>query len=130
MVKLAIIECIEATGNIALPFFVKLGHELEEVTQQKCRYFSEYHLQVETGHIQSGLNYEQTDEFLKNLQITEEQNAKALKAVEIVFDSFSACLNEMMECAEVSSDKQKLENTKKLDTMQTVAKQTEHIIES
>ena len=121
MVKLAIIECIEATGNIALPFFVKLGNELEEVTQQKCRYFSEYHLQVETGHIQSGLNYEQTDEFLKNLQIPEEQNAKAIKAVEIVFDSFSACLNEMMECAEVSSDKQKLENTNYVDTMQPVA---------
>ena len=79
IIKLAIIECIEATGNIALPFFVKLGHELEEVTQQKCRYFSEYHLQVETGHIQSGLNYEQTDEFLKNLQITEEQNANEIE---------------------------------------------------
>ena len=56
-----------------------------------------------------------------HIQITEEQNAKALKAVEIVFDSFSACLNEMMVCAEVSSDKQKLENTNYVDTMQPIA---------
>lgn len=112
MVKLAIIECIEATGNIALPFFVKLGEELEEVTQQKCRYFCEYHLQVETGHIQSGLNYEETEKFLNNLQLAEEQTAKALKAVNIVFDGFSECVKEMMIYIENKSKKTDSINTK------------------
>lgn len=100
MVKLAIIECIEATGNTALPYFVKLGDQLEQVTQQKYRYFSKYHLQVETGHIQSGLNHEDTENFLNNMQITEEQKAKAFKAVEIVFNSFFECFEEMSKSSE------------------------------
>ena len=80
IVKLAVIESIEATGNTALPYFVKLGDQLEQVTQQKCRYFSKYHLLVETGHIQSGLNHEETENLLNNMQITEEQKAKACNA--------------------------------------------------
>jgi hypothetical protein len=96
MVKLAIIESIESTGAVALPHFSKLGEQIQERTQKKCRYFSAYHLKVETGHIQGGQTYEEADDFLRTIQLTEEQKVKAFVAVEIVFESFSQSLNEMM----------------------------------
>jgi hypothetical protein len=103
MVKLAIIESVESTGTIALSHFSKLGEQIEEITQKKCRYFSAYHLHVETGHIQGGQSYEETDNFLRNIELTEEQKVKAFAAVEIVFESFSQSINEMMAYVEKQS---------------------------
>ncbi|MBW4511991.1 MAG: hypothetical protein KME64_36655 [Scytonematopsis contorta HA4267-MV1] len=103
MVKLAIIESIESTGTVALRHFAKLGEQIQEVTQKKCRYFSGYHLKVETGHIQGGKTYEETDDFLRNIQLTEEQKFKAFSTVEIVFESFSESMNEMMAYVQKNS---------------------------
>ncbi|MDY6898025.1 MAG: hypothetical protein SWZ49_08085 [Cyanobacteriota bacterium] len=121
IVKLAVIECIEATGNTALPYFVKLGEQLEEVTQQKCLYFSKYHLDVETGHIQSGMSSEETENLLHNMQMTEEQKAKALKAVDIVFDSFFECFDEMGKSKRMIFNEQQEEKTDSLNQNKSLA---------
>lgn len=121
IVKLAVIECIEATGNTALPYFVELGDQLEKVTKQKCRYFSKYHLQVETGHIQSGLNYDETENLLNNIEMTEEQKAKAFKAVEIVFNSFFECFDEMSKSKKMHYCKKQQKNTASTDKIQLLA---------
>lgn len=63
-------------------------------------YFSASHYAVETGHIQGSLSYEETDNILKEISLTKEQTVKACEAVEIVFNSFSECMNEMMRYVE------------------------------
>lgn len=100
IIKLAAIESIEATGTVALAIIAQLGRELEQLTHKKFRYLSASHLAVETGHIQSGVSYEETDEFLHSLQLTEEQKTKACEVVEIIFEGFIKCTHELLAYAE------------------------------
>lgn len=97
IVVLAAIEAIEATGNVASAMTAQVAQELEQITQQKYRYFGEHHLCVETGHITGTDNVEQ---FLENIQLTHEQRAKAFEVVEKVFEVFTEATNEMMAYAE------------------------------
>ncbi|MBD2355546.1 hypothetical protein H6G41_13130 [Tolypothrix sp. FACHB-123] len=100
LLKLAIIESIEVTGTVALSALAKLGNDLEQLTKKHYRYLSAYHLGVETGHVQGGQSYEDTDNFLKNIQLTEQQTSKALEIVNRVFDSFTDCVKELMDYAD------------------------------
>lgn len=109
IIKLAVIESIEVTGSVTLSLFVNIGEQIEQKTNHKLHYFSASHYAVETGHIQGGLSYEETDNILKGINLTQEQIVKACEAVEIVFNSFSECMNEMMRYIENhSSSMQKL----------------------
>jgi hypothetical protein len=103
LLKLAVIESIEVTGTVALSALAKVGKDLEAATNKHYRYFSAYHLGVETGHVQGGLSYDDTDAFLQNIQLTEQQKSKALEMVNRVFDSFTSCVNELMEYGEAHS---------------------------
>ncbi|MEM9924162.1 MAG: hypothetical protein AAF915_10505 [Cyanobacteria bacterium P01_D01_bin.50] len=107
LIKLAIIEAIEATGDVALPYFAKLGEELQKITSQRYYYFHASHAKVETGHILCGLDSDQIEKFLIGIELSAEQNLKALNAVEIIFNSYSECMNEMMAYLEKHSYEQK-----------------------
>lgn len=96
VVKLAIVEAIEATGSIALPLIAQLGNELEKTTKERYRYFSQSHANVETGHVLSSLSFEETERFLQTIQLTQEQKTRAYQGVEIVFKSYTDFTNEMM----------------------------------
>jgi hypothetical protein len=100
LLKLAIIESIEETGTVALSALAQLGRDIEEKTEKRCRYFSAYHLGVETGHIQGGLDYEETEKMLENIELSEEQKSKSFELVNEVFDSFTKCVEELMSYAE------------------------------
>ena len=100
MIKLAMVESIEVTGTVALAALSKLGRDLEKVTNKKLRYLSAYHLGVETGHVQSGLSYDDTDDFLRKIELTEEQRAEAIECAATVFRAFSESVEEMMDYAE------------------------------
>lgn len=94
ILKLAVVESIEATGTVALDVIAKLGDELQQLTGQRCRYYSASHYAVETGHIQADVD--DVEQFLENIELTEEQKEKAFQAVETVFSSFSAALDEFL----------------------------------
>lgn len=97
VLKLAIIEAIEATGTTALAEgLVQLSQELQELTQKRSYYFSDHHLQVETGHIQAGLEDGDTEQFFDSIQLTEEQRAKAFELVETVFTQFTNFYNGLL----------------------------------
>ncbi|WP_414624885.1 hypothetical protein [Calothrix sp. CCY 0018] len=96
LIKLVVIEAIEATGVIALPLLANLGNKLQELTKKRYSYFSSSHAKVETGHIIGGLEYDETEKFLNNIELTPEQRQKAIEAIEIVFDSYSEFTDEML----------------------------------
>jgi hypothetical protein len=97
IVVLAVIEVMEATGNVAFALTGQVAQELQEITKQNYRYFGQYHFCMETGHLTGTDNVEQ---FLENIQLTHEQRAKAFEVVEKVFEVFTEATNEMMAYAE------------------------------
>jgi hypothetical protein len=92
ILKIVIIEVIEATGHTAQSVFAPVATELQRITQKEYRYFGEHHFQVESGHLAGVDNIE---ELLESIEITEEQKVKALEIVEQTFHSFTEFINEM-----------------------------------
>lgn len=119
IIKLVVIEAIEATGVVALPLFAKLGNQLQEMTQKRYSYFSASHAKVETGHILSDLDTNDTEKFLEQIQLTEEQKSKAIQAIETVFDGYTQCTNEMVKCIEKYLNKEVSEQQLFLEEIET-----------
>jgi len=93
ILKLAIIEANEATGNVFLSITAEIARELQQITGEKYRYFGEYHLAVETGH---AMGTPDIESLIENIEISAEMQDKACLLVEKVFAAFTAMLNEWM----------------------------------
>ncbi|BAY26649.1 hypothetical protein NIES2100_64650 [Calothrix sp. NIES-2100] len=106
VVVLAAIEAIEATGHVALALTAQVAQELQQDTKQNYRYFGQHHFCVETGHAVGTDNLQQ---FVENLQLTEEQKTKSFELVEKVFEVFSESMEEMMVYVNKHSLKKLLE---------------------
>ncbi len=90
VLRLVIVEAIEATGTTALSEgLVQLSQELQELTHKRSLYFSDHHLRVETGHIQAGLENGDEEQFFGSIQLTDAQRIKAFELVETVFEYFT-----------------------------------------
>ncbi len=91
---LVVIECIEATGAVALVPFADVGEEML-AQGQRCYYFATNHLDVESGHIQGGV--EDVEDFLDEITFSPEKRERALEIVDKVFAGFTESMNEMYE---------------------------------
>lgn len=100
MLRLVVVEAIEATGTPALSTMALVSEELRALTHKRYFYFSGHHVKVETGHIQSGMAHEDTEAFLLNITLTEDQKRQAVQLVEQVFDSFTECMDGLMKFAQ------------------------------
>ncbi|MCP6758962.1 MAG: hypothetical protein NHB32_09400 [Fischerella sp. CENA71] len=98
LMKLTIIESIEATGNVALFEIAQVAKELQQITKQHYSYFGESHYAKETGHIQADMDH--LEHFIENIQLTEAQSEKAFTLVEKVFADFTEAMNEMLVFAQ------------------------------
>ncbi len=97
VLRLVIVEAIEATGTTALSEgLVQLSQELQELTHKRPLYFSDHHLRVETGHIQAGLENGDEEQFFDSIQLTDDQRAKAFELVETVFEYFIRFYNGLL----------------------------------
>jgi hypothetical protein len=103
ILKLAVIEAIEATGTPALSTMALVSEELTGLNGKRYFYFSPHHVKVETGHIQSGMEHDETEAMLLKLAVTPEQEALAFELVEYVFDSFTEAMEGLMEFVEKHS---------------------------
>ncbi|NJR64555.1 MAG: hypothetical protein HC772_03255 [Leptolyngbyaceae cyanobacterium CRU_2_3] len=103
LLRLAIVEAIEATGTPALSTMALVSEELKALTQNRYFYFSGHHVKVETGHIQSGMEHDETEKLLLAIELTEEQEVQSMQLVEQVFDSFTECMEGLMTFAEKHS---------------------------
>ena len=93
ILKLAIIEANEATGNVFLSITAEIARELQQITGENYRYFGEYHLAVETGH---AMGTPDVESLIENIEISAEMQDKAFQLVEEVFAAFTEMLNEWM----------------------------------
>ncbi|MBE9198777.1 MULTISPECIES: hypothetical protein [unclassified Nodularia (in: cyanobacteria)] len=102
---LAAIEAIEATAKVALSLTAQVAKELQEDTKQNYRYFGQHHFCLESSHT---VGTDNSQQFVANLQLTEEQRAKAFELVEKVFEVFSESMEEIMAYAKKYPIKQGL----------------------
>lgn len=106
ILKLVVIESIEATGNAAFPIIAEVGNELQQITGRKYSYFSQSHYAVETGHIQA--NIDNVEQIIESINLTEESRAQAFDLVEKVFIAFTESMDEMMTYVKTYCYKQPL----------------------
>ncbi len=98
LMKLVVIESIEATGNVALYEIAQVAKELQQITKQHHPYFGESHFAKETGHIQADMD--DVEYFVESIQLTEAQRKKAFMLVEKVFADFTEAMSEMLVFAQ------------------------------
>lgn len=98
LMKLVVVESIEATGNVALYEIAQVAKEIQQITKQHHPYFGESHYAKETGHIQAEMD--DVEHFVESIQLTEAQREKAFTLVEKVFADFTEAMNEMLVFAQ------------------------------
>lgn len=98
LMKLVVVESIEATGNVALYEIAQVAKELQSITKQHHPYFGESHFAKETGHIQADMD--DVEDFIESIELTEAQQKKAFMLVEKVFADFTEAMNEMLVFAQ------------------------------
>ncbi|MEH2084104.1 MAG: hypothetical protein V7K89_30290 [Nostoc sp.] len=103
--KIIVIEVTEATGNIMFSTAAEIGKEIKAITQKPCRYFADFHLNVETGHMTSQSGIEQ---FLQDIQLSEATRQEAYELVENLFTIFTQFTNELLVYAETHKIEQQL----------------------
>ncbi|MFN6566275.1 hypothetical protein [Dendronalium sp. ChiSLP03b] len=91
--KLIIIEVTEATGNIMFSHAAKISKEIKAITNKQCRYFADFHLAVETGHMTGSSDIEK---FIEDIELSEETRQEAFELVEILFECFGKFINGLL----------------------------------
>lgn len=103
--KIIVIEVTESTGNIMFSTASEIGKEIKVITQNPCRYFADFHLNVETGHMTSLSGIEH---FLQDIQLSEESRQEAFELVENLFTAFTQFTNELLVYAKTHQIEQEL----------------------
>ncbi|MEG4075861.1 hypothetical protein QUA30_24655 [Microcoleus sp. Pol14C2] len=101
--KLAILEVIEATGNVFFSTAAPIAQELRTITQKEFLYFGCFHLAVETGHT---TGTPEVDHLIKNIQLSEETRQEAVKIVDNLFEVFTELTDELLVYAKTHSFEQ------------------------
>lgn len=91
--KFAVIEAIEAAGNVFFCLSTQLIKDLSCITNKDYRYLGDFHLDQETRHI---IGFHQTKQLIQEIQLTEDERQKALKLVEDVFQLFAEASDEVL----------------------------------
>lgn len=95
-VRLAIVEAIEATGDVAFTRFCNLANEFEKANGETLCYFGALHKDLESGH---AMGTEDIELKLESIQISPEMELQALDLVDQVFELFHLMFDEWMAYA-------------------------------
>jgi AraC-like DNA-binding protein len=109
LMKLVVVESIEATLNVALYEIAQIAKELQQITKQHHPYFGGSHFAKETGQIQAEMD--DVEYFVENIQLTAAQKEKAFVLVEKVFVDFTESMGEVMMFAQKHSNNQHFTTT-------------------
>ncbi|KAF0685165.1 Aste57867_22867 [Aphanomyces stellatus] len=94
-VRFAAVEAVEETGRVMFEATAKLANEIMASNNgDSYRYFGDYHLALETGHVINGTSQGtgcgcETDEKFKHLQLSSDQQTACHFVVDRVFAMFT-----------------------------------------
>ncbi|HQX58245.1 MAG TPA: hypothetical protein PLT77_03890 [Burkholderiaceae bacterium] len=94
VVRLAIIEAIEETGNVLFALTSKIAAQFHNETGVELRYCGEFHFQLESGHAMNNDHAE-----LATIELDEAQRRDALARVDKVFTWFADWTHELLAYA-------------------------------
>jgi hypothetical protein len=95
-VRLALVEAIEGTADVAFGVFSQAAHELEAQTGKRLYYFGLAHEQLEEKHT---LGSEESTALLHAVQLPPALLEETLKAVDRIFALFALMFEEQLEYA-------------------------------
>ncbi|MFD3537733.1 hypothetical protein [Streptomyces sp. NPDC058664] len=93
VLRLAVIEVIEATGNVAFSEWRKIAQEFQAQTGQVLHYFGDVHLGLESGH---AMGTEDIEESLSSIELTADQVEQAYVLVDESFRLFTDMIDELL----------------------------------
>ncbi len=94
VVRLAIIEAIEETGNILFALTSKIAVQYQKETGVELRYCGEFHFNLESGHAMNNDHAE-----LAEITLSASQREDAIRRVDLVFEWFSLWTHELLAYA-------------------------------
>lgn len=94
VVRLAIIEAIEETGNILFALTSKIAAQYQLETGVELRYCGEFHFNLESGHAMNNDHAE-----LAEITLNASQQQDARQRVDLVFEWFSLWTHELLAYA-------------------------------
>jgi hypothetical protein len=94
VVRLAIIEAIEETGNVLFALTSKLAATVQRETGVELRYCGEFHFKLESGHAMNNDHAE-----LAEITLSAEERADAIQRVDTVFAWFGDWTHELLAYA-------------------------------
>ena len=97
VVRLAIIEAIEETGNVLFSLTCELARAVQRDSGTELRYCGEFHFILESGHAMNNDHAE-----LACITLTETQRKDALSRVDQVFALFTEWTHELLHFAKVA----------------------------
>ncbi|MDI1240162.1 MAG: hypothetical protein PSV26_21990 [Polaromonas sp.] len=98
VVRLAIIEAIEETGNILFALTSKIAAQYQRETGVELRYCGEFHFNLESGHAMNNDHAE-----LAQITLDAIQQQDALQRVDLVFEWFALWTHELLAYANGSA---------------------------
>jgi hypothetical protein len=99
IVRLAIIEAIEETGNVLFELIGKLAVQIEQETGIELRYCGEFHFSKESGH---AMNCDHA--IMAQIEMDEKTRTEAIEKVNLVFVWFREWTEELLAYAKQSSN--------------------------
>jgi hypothetical protein len=94
VVRLAIIEAIEETGNILFALTSKIAVQYQKETGVELRYCGEFHFNLESGHAMNNDHAE-----LAEITLDASQQQDAIRRVDLVFEWFALWTHELLAYA-------------------------------
>jgi hypothetical protein len=101
--KLAIMEVIEATGNVFFSTVAPIAEELRTITQKELLYLGCFHLELENNHSK---DLPQERRLIESIQLTIESRQEAFEIVENLFEAFTKLTDEFLVYAKTHSFEQ------------------------
>jgi hypothetical protein len=105
--KIAMIEAIEATGNVLFEHTNQVVSDLQLISPQNYQYFGDFHLQLESGHTQGSSNSEPK---IEEIVFDPDEHEETVVLVQDIFKLFTDWTEELLQFAENQSVKNKAEN--------------------
>jgi hypothetical protein len=94
IVRLAIIEAIEETGNVLFELIGNLAVRIEEETGTELRYCGEFHFSKESGHAMTN-----DHAMIAKIEMDEKTRVEAIEKVNLVFAWFTEWTEELLAYA-------------------------------
>jgi hypothetical protein len=103
VVRLAIIEAIEETGNVLFALTSKIAVDVERETDVELRYCGEFHFRLESGHAMNSDHAE-----LAHIALDSALRQDAIERVNLVFSWFTDWTHELLAFARAAQPAREL----------------------